>query len=227
MFASGFPVIGSFSAAPAEILDSNMLLKLSTLSLLIWHSLWVIFVSTISLLVWNSRWMQPKHTWSRNDVGSSKSTSFICASNTGVKIFVSSKPFFISSTHTDKNSPFSQNLLLNRSLETVPSLHWFGSVPTWQYCLYSHVWWMKEIKRDNRLSHALVHFVIDRASLFTDHRMSGLPIRVKYKHLRTIWEHTFDNSPTDFNSSSFKWWSSMHGIDSCWVGRDTTIFRAW
>ena len=28
-----------------------------------------------------------------------------------------------------------------------------------------------------RLSQALVHFVIDRASSFTDHRISGLPIR--------------------------------------------------
>ena len=42
----------------------------------------------------------------------------------------------------------------------------------------------EEIKRDNRLSQALVHFVIDRASLFTDHRISGLPIRAKYKHFQ-------------------------------------------
>ena len=27
------------------------------------------------------------------------------------------------------------------------------------------------------MSHASVHFVIDRANLFTDHRISGLPIR--------------------------------------------------
>ena len=33
---------------------------------------------------------------------------------------------------------------------------------------------------------ALVHFVIDRASLFADHRISGRPIRAKYKHFRTI-----------------------------------------
>ena len=55
----------------------------------------------------------------------------------------------------------------------------------WQYCLYSHVWWTYEIKRANRLSQALVHFVIDRANLFTDHRMSSLPIRVKHMHFRT------------------------------------------
>ena len=63
---------------------------------------------------------------------------------------------------------------------------------------------MYEINRFKRLSHALVHFVIDRASLFTDHRISGLPIRAKYKHFRTIREHVFHNSPTDFTSSSLK-----------------------
>ena len=63
-----------------------------------------------------------------------------------------------------------------------PNLHCCAVFPTWQYCLYSHVWWIQEIKRHNRLSHALVHCVIDRASLFTDHRMSGLPMRAKYKH---------------------------------------------
>ena len=45
---------------------------------------------------------------------------------------------------------------------------------------------MYEIKRDNRLSHALVHSVTDRASLFTEHRISDRPIRAKYKHFRTI-----------------------------------------
>ena len=44
---------------------------------------------------------------------------------------------------------------------------------------------------------ALVHFVTALANLFTDQRMSGLPIRAKYKHFKTILKHTFDNSPTD------------------------------
>ena len=73
---------------------------------------------------------------------------------------------------------------------------------------------MYEINRFRRLSQALVHFVIDRASLFTDHRISSLTIRGKYKNLRIIWEHTYDNSPTDFISCSLKWWSSMHGVDT-------------
>ena len=36
-----------------------------------------------------------------------------------------------------------------------------------------------------------------RASLFTDHKIWGLPIRATYKNFKTIWAHTFDNSPTD------------------------------
>ena len=108
-----------------------------------------------------------------------------------------------------------QDLQQNRSLENSPSLHCFAILPTWQCCLYSHVWWMYDINRFRRLSQALVHFVIDRANLFTDHRISGLPIiRAKYKHFRTIWEHTCYNSPTDFISSSLKWWSSMQGVDT-------------
>ena len=96
-----------------------------------------------------------------------------------------------------------------------PSLHFLEVSPTWQYCLYSQVWWIYEINRFRRLSKALVHFVIDRASLFTDHRISGPPILAKYKRFRTIWEHTCDKFPTDFiSSSSLKWWSSMHGVDT-------------
>ena len=39
-------------------------------------------------------------------------------------------------------------------------------------------------------------------SLLTDHRMSGLPIRAKYKHFRTVCEQTSEKSPTDSSSSS-------------------------
>ena len=45
---------------------------------------------------------------------------------------------------------------------------------------------------------------MDRANLITDHRISGRPIRAKYKHFRTIWEHTCDKSPTEFISSSLE-----------------------
>ena len=76
---------------------------------------------------------------------------------------------------------------------------------------------MYEIKRAKRLSQAFVHFVTARASLFTDHKMSGLPIRARY----TICKQTVDNPPTDsFFSSSLNWWWSMHGVatlPNCWV----------
>ena len=65
----------------------------------------------------------------------------------------------------------------------------------------------------NRLSQALVHFVINRANLIADHNISGRPILAKYKHFRTISEHTFDNPPTDFNSSFWKWWSSTYEVN--------------
>ena len=40
---------------------------------------------------------------------------------------------------------------------------------------------MYEINLAKRLSQAPVHLVTDRASLLTDHRMSGLTIRARYK----------------------------------------------
>ena len=61
---------------------------------------------------------------------------------------------------------------------------------------------MYAIKRTHRLSHAFVHFVTARASLFTDHDMSGLPIRAKYTPFKTICDQTVDNFPTDPISSS-------------------------
>ena len=36
-----------------------------------------------------------------------------------------------------------------------PSLHCCAVFPTWRHCLNSQVWWMYEIKRAERLSHAL------------------------------------------------------------------------
>ena len=48
---------------------------------------------------------------------------------------------------------------------------------------------MMNVPRSNEiidLSQALVHFVIDRASEFIDHGISGRPSRAKCKHFRTI-----------------------------------------
>ena len=86
--------------------------------------------------------------------------------------------------------------------------------PTWQYFLWSLALWTWEIKRTKRLSQTLVHFVAARTNLFTDHVMSGPPIRSKQRHLKTIWDQTLDHPPTVFNSSFLKWWSSRHGMET-------------
>ena len=67
---------------------------------------------------------------------------------------------------------------------------------------------MYEITRAERLSQARVNFVTSSASLFTDQRMSGLPILAKYKYFKTLCEHTLDNSPTVSSSLFLKWLSS-------------------
>ena len=99
----------------------------------------------------------------------------------------------------------------------LPKMHkdstrcWFSNLPgRWQnqnlaiiplyidvQCFpYDNIVWIHlcdECKIPNvlrRLSHALVHFVMARASLFADHNMSGLPIRAEYRHFRPICEHT-------------------------------------
>ena len=68
-----------------------------------------------------------------------------------------------------------------------PNRQCWAVLPTWQYCQLSLVWSMYEINLAKRLSHAPVHLVTDRASMFTDHTMSGLPIRAMYKQVKTIW----------------------------------------
>ena len=79
-----------------------------------------------------------------------------------------------------------QDLPRSQSLETVPVCI------VWQYyphdnivCIHMYDEYMKSI--DSGVCHRLWSiFVIDRASLFTDHKISGRPIRAKYKHFRTI-----------------------------------------
>ena len=75
-----------------------------------------------------------------------------------------------------------------------------------------------------------------RASLITDQRMSGLPILVKYKHLKTICEQTLHNSPTVSSSSFLKFWRlctiaqlsylPVHAIFSLTFSRDLPCYRA-
>ena len=46
--------------------------------------------------------------------------------------------------------------------------------------------------------------------------MSG----ARYKHFKTICEHTFDNSPTDWSSSFLKWWSCKQGLETLYTCSD-------
>ena len=113
-----------------------------------------------------------------------------------------------------------QGLLQNQNLDIILICIVVLCYPHGQYCLNSHVWWMYEIKRAKCLVQTFVHFVSARASLFSDLKISGLPIRAKYRHFRNLCEQTVDNSPTDSISSSLNWWSSIHGVAilyNCWV----------
>ena len=57
-------------------------------------------------------------------------------------------------------------------------------------------------------------FKTDLTSFFTDHQISGRPIRAKYKHFETMCGQTSDNSPTDSSSSCLKWLSSKQGCET-------------
>ena len=72
-----------------------------------------------------------------------------------------------------------QDLPQNQSPETVPIYIAQQYYPRDNIVLHSLVWWIYEISLFRRLSQALVHFVMDRASLFTDHNISGRPILAK------------------------------------------------
>ena len=64
---------------------------------------------------------------------------------------------------------------------------WYKMVVTAPTSQQIHMY--DECQRSNDsivLSQVLVHFVIDRANLFTDRRISGLPIRAKCKHFKRI-----------------------------------------
>ena len=47
-----------------------------------------------------------------------------------------------------------------------------------------------------------VNLVTAQTSFFTDHKISGLPIRTNNRQFRTISDQKVDNSPTDSFSSS-------------------------
>ena len=73
-----------------------------------------------------------------------------------------------------------QGLLQNQSLETVP-------VCFVVLCNITCVMNGRD-QTTKRLSHAFVHIVTARASLFTDHNIAGLPIRAKCRHFqKNVW----------------------------------------
>ena len=74
----------------------------------------------------------------------------------------------------------------------------------------SHSW--NECRKLIVPAHAGVHFVTDRANLLTDHRVSGRPVRARYKHFKTTWEQTSENSPLFSSFSFLVWWSSNQGL---------------
>ena len=107
-----------------------------------------------------------------------------------------------------------QDLLRSQSLEIVLVCIVLQYYPhDNSVCIHMYDECMKSIDSDvcHKLWSILLWHV--RASL-TDQRISGRPKRAKYKHFKTIREHTCDNSPTDFVSSSLKSWSSMEGVDT-------------
>ena len=88
VFAWGFSHPGNYSVPPAEIRDSNIS----------WNC------SMSDSFDAQSRWVHLKYTWSRNDVGSSKSTFFITFFHTSaILCFVPA--ILMSSTCSDKNNP--------------------------------------------------------------------------------------------------------------------------
>ena len=53
-----------------------------------------------------------------------------------------------------------------------------------------------------------------RASVLTVHRRSGRHNLARYRHFRTILEHTEVRAPLDVKSSAANRWSSMHGVET-------------
>ena len=96
-----------------------------------------------------------------------------------------------------------QDLPQNQSLETVPVCIVSQYYPHSNNVLSFHD--ECKISSDSIVCHRLWSiFVMDRASLFTDHKISGRPILAKYKHFRTNWEHTLWQFSTRFHFFFFE-----------------------
>ena len=105
-----------------------------------------------------------------------------------------------------------QDLPRNRSLRTIPVrivLQYYHKVNTVRKYMCDDCM----ISIDSSVCHkfwSISWWILQVYSLTIENQVFQFVPSVK--NFRTIWEHTFDNSPMDFNSSSLKRWSSMHGV---------------
>ena len=102
---------GNFSVAPPEMRDSNIFVCCS-------------IMISIGL---HSRWVHPKHTWSRNDVGSSRSMLFINFLHNGVIFCFFPAIFYV--VHVDFES--SRSPATSESWNS-PNLQCCGVLPIWE-----------------------------------------------------------------------------------------------
>ena len=180
-FGIRFPeaLVRSFSLAPAEILDSSTSLQLVTMSLLNVHSLWV----------------QPKYTSSRNEVGSSRSTCFISIFQVGF-MFSVLPAILISSTYTDKNSPFARFIHEHSQFKTLSQpfsnrtcsncLSHNGPAKGWPYKFLS-----RRTTASSVLDHDLGHLCFGRRIQISGHSGFGIFNNVEASSILTcVWADT-------------------------------------
>ena len=80
-------------------------------------------------------------------------------------------------------------------------------------CIHTYDEFLKSI--DSSVSHrpwSILWWIVRAYLLTIEYRVVQFVPSISI--LEQFERHTFDNSPTDFISSSLKWWSSMHGVDT-------------
>ena len=104
----------SASSFPEALVSSSPWLQQKS-----WLQIYLLILP-ISLLIVHYR-VKPKCTWSRNDVGSSRSTSFIRIFQVGYMFFLVLRAILISSTYTDRNSPLARLANTHSQSKTFPN----------------------------------------------------------------------------------------------------------
>ena len=124
-----------------------------------------------------------------------------------------------------------QGLLQNPNLETILICI---VVLCFQHNNNAWIHMCDECKKSNapNVCHKLLS-ILWRASLFTDHKISGLPIRAKTGRFKKNCEQTVDNSPADPISSFFKlmvintWSCDFVQLLSTYICKFAICFRAF